>query len=96
MVLRISVDSSETVSRQVRSTRDCYEGICRAPIKPAQLEMVDDQYPIVLINGQDLIKELYEIAGKDHGGDLKACVEGLLSSRSLEVLSRRPAEILLD
>lgn len=63
--------------------------------EPAQLEIVEDQYPIVLINGQDLVKELREIAWEDHGGDLTACVEHLLETRPLEILNRRPEEILL-
>lgn len=63
--------------------------------EPAQLEMVEDQYPVVLINGQDLVKELREIAREDHGGDLATCVEHLLSSQQLEVFNRRPEEILL-
>ncbi|MFF1872962.1 restriction endonuclease [Kitasatospora herbaricolor] len=91
--------SAEQIARVVARLRRGWIGVyvtTGSYSEPAQLEMVEDQYPVVLINGQDLIKELYEIAGKDHGGDLMACVEDLLSSRSLEVLNRRPEEILLD
>lgn len=62
----------------------------------AQLEIVEDQYPIVLVNGLDLVKVLREIAWEDHGGDLAACVEHLLETRPLEILNRRPEEIMLD
>ncbi|MCX5213153.1 restriction endonuclease [Kitasatospora sp. NBC_00240] len=91
--------AAEQIARVVARLRRGWIGVyvtTGSYSEPAQLEMVEDQYPVVLINGQDLIKELYEIAGKDHGGDLMACVEDLLSSRSLEVLNRRPEEILLD
>ncbi|MFI9106605.1 restriction endonuclease [Streptomyces fildesensis] len=62
---------------------------------PAQVEMVEDQYPIVLINGSDLVKELRTIAIEDHGGDLKASMEDLLARDTLSITSRRPEEILL-
>ncbi|MFG2825515.1 restriction endonuclease [Kitasatospora sp. NPDC048365] len=94
-----SLVSAEQIARVVARLRRGWIGVyvtTGSYSEAAQLEMVEDQYPVVLINGQDLIKELYEIAGKDHGGDLMGCVEGLLSSRSLEVLNRRPEEILLD
>ncbi|MFC8450609.1 restriction endonuclease [Kitasatospora sp. NPDC057223] len=91
--------SAEQIARVVARLRRGWIGIyvtTGSYSEPAQLEMVEDQYPVVLINGQNLIKELREIAAKDHGGDLMGCVEDLLSSRSLDVLSRRPEEVLLD
>ncbi|WP_259470459.1 restriction endonuclease [Streptomyces sp. 1114.5] len=94
-----SLVSAEQIARVVARLRRGWIGVyvtTGSYSEPAQLEMVEDQYPVVLINGQDLIKELYEIAGKDHGGDLMACVDALLRSRSLEVFNRRPEEILLD
>ncbi|MFD9062607.1 restriction endonuclease [Kitasatospora purpeofusca] len=94
-----SLVSAEQIARVVARLRRGWIGVyvtTGSYSEPAQLEMVEDQYPVVLINGQDLIKELYEIAGKDHGGDLMRCVDDLLSSRSLEVLNRRPEEILFD
>ncbi|MFD7595955.1 restriction endonuclease [Kitasatospora sp. NPDC059812] len=94
-----SLVSAEQIARVVARLRRGWIGVyvtTGSYSEPAQLEMVEDQYPVVLINGQDLIKELYEIAGQDHGGDLMACVDALLRSRSLEVFNRRPEEILLD
>ncbi|WP_344336071.1 restriction endonuclease [Kitasatospora putterlickiae] len=94
-----SLVSAEQIARVVARLRRGWIGVYVTTgsfSEPAQLEMVEDQYPIVLINGRDLIKELHETADKDYGGDLMGCVEDLLSSRSLEVLSRRPEEILLD
>ncbi|MFJ7128276.1 restriction endonuclease [Streptomyces sp. NPDC098101] len=63
---------------------------------PAQTEMVEDQYPIVLINGMDLARELRSMAGDNHGGDLEACIEHILTVRETAVTNRRPEEILLE
>ncbi|MER5642463.1 restriction endonuclease [Kitasatospora sp. NPDC002227] len=93
-----SLVSAEQIARVVARLRRGWIGVyvtTGAYSEPAQLEMVEDQYPVVLINGQDLVKELREIAREDHGGDLSGCVEHLLNSRPLEVLNRRPEEILL-
>ncbi|WP_042365997.1 restriction endonuclease [Streptacidiphilus neutrinimicus] len=93
-----SLISAEQIARVVARLQRGWIGVyvtTGSYSEPAQLEMVEDQYPIVLINGQDLVKELREIAREDHGGDLSACVEHLLSGRPLEVLNRRPEEILL-
>ncbi|GGS31320.1 hypothetical protein GCM10010285_07280 [Streptomyces pseudogriseolus] len=63
---------------------------------PAQTEMVEDQYPIVLINGLDLVHELTSMARDDHGGNLIACIEHILSARETAITNRRPEEILLE
>ncbi|MCX4408020.1 MULTISPECIES: restriction endonuclease [unclassified Streptomyces] len=63
---------------------------------PAQTEMVEDQYPIVLVNGLDLVHELRSMARDDHGGDLTACIEHILGGRETAVTNRRPEEILLE
>lgn len=63
---------------------------------PAQTEMVEDQYPIVLVNGLDLVHELRSMARDDHGGDLTACIEHILNGRETAVTNRRPEEILLE
>ncbi|WP_424213945.1 restriction endonuclease [Streptomyces sp. BI20] len=62
----------------------------------AQLEMVEDRYPIALIGGLDLIRELRAMARDDHGGDVRACVEHLITRADVPVVWRRPEEILLD
>ncbi|MFJ5922449.1 restriction endonuclease [Kitasatospora sp. NPDC092948] len=94
-----SLISAEQIARVVARLRRGWIGVyvtTGAYSEPAQLEMVEDQYPIVLINGQDLVKELREMAREDHGGDLPACVEHLLNNRTIEVLNRRPEETLLN
>lgn len=61
----------------------------------AQLEMVEDQYPVLLVNGRDLVREIRAMARDDHGGDLMTCVEHLVDHRAVPVAHRRPEEILL-
>ncbi|MBD0695109.1 restriction endonuclease [Streptomyces sp. CBMA123] len=93
-----SLVSAEQIARVVARLKRGWIGVyvtTGSYSEPAQLEMVEDQYPVVLINGQDLIRELRAIALQDHGGDLMACVDALMSSRSPEVFNRRPEEILL-
>ncbi|MFI5648364.1 hypothetical protein [Kitasatospora sp. NPDC051705] len=50
---------------------------------------------MVLINGQDLIRELRETAVQVHSGALMTCVDARLSNPSPEAFIRRPEEILL-
>ncbi|MGW1209934.1 restriction endonuclease [Streptomyces sp. NPDC002499] len=64
--------------------------------EPAQMEIAEDQYPIVLINGMTLVHELRSMARDDHGGDLPACMEHVLKGREPAVTNRRPEEILLQ
>lgn len=94
-----SLVSAEQIARVVARLQRGWIGVYVTTggySEPAQLEIVEDQYPIVLINGLDLVKELRQIAWEDHGGDLSSCVEHLLEARSTEILNRRPEEILLD
>jgi Restriction endonuclease len=94
-----SLVSADQIARVVARLQRGWIGVyvtTGAFSEPAQLEIAEDQYPIVLINGLDLVKELRQIAWEDHGGELTSCVEHLLEARSTEILNRRPEEILLD
>jgi hypothetical protein len=64
--------------------------------EPAQMEMVEDQYPILLVNGVTLVDELRKMARDDHHGDLIACIEHILNGHSTVITNRRPEEILLE
>ncbi|MFD3405249.1 restriction endonuclease [Kribbella sp. NPDC058693] len=91
--------SAEEIARVVARLRRGWIGVyvttgCYS--EPAQLEMVEDQYPIVLVNGMHLARELLAIARDDHGRDLSACVEHVLSGQSAVITNRRPEEILLQ
>lgn len=61
----------------------------------AQIEMVEDRYPISLVNGRQLAGELRSMANEDHNGDLLACLEHLRNSHTAIVTERRPEEVLL-
>ncbi|MDX2408552.1 hypothetical protein NJO91_36240 [Streptomyces microflavus] len=63
---------------------------------PAQPEMVEDQYPLVLINGSELARELRSMARDGRGGDLAACIDHVLAQREAAVTNRRPEEISLE
>ncbi|MEV0350666.1 restriction endonuclease [Nonomuraea sp. NPDC050680] len=91
--------SAEQIARVVARLRRGWIGVyvtTGAYSEPAQLEIVEDQYPIVLINGIDLVRELRSMARDDHGGDLLACIDHILSGQEAAVTNRRPEEILLE
>ncbi|ADL45292.1 restriction endonuclease [Micromonospora aurantiaca ATCC 27029] len=60
----------------------------------AQEEMMDDQYPIVLIDGRRLAEEVRRMASDSHGGNLNTFLSELASGYEEAVTSRRPEEIL--
>ncbi|QUW93718.1 hypothetical protein KE639_04969 [Streptomyces sp. V17-9] len=91
--------TAEQIARVVARLRRGWIGVyvtTGAYSVPAQTEMVEDQYPIVLINGMELARELRGMARDDHGGDLEACIEHILTVRVTAVTNRRPEEILLE
>ncbi|MEV7412882.1 restriction endonuclease [Streptomyces althioticus] len=91
--------SAEQIARVVARLRRGWIGVyvtTGAFSEPAQLEMVEDQYPIVLINGLRLAHELRSMARDDHGNDLAACLNHILYSQGVPITSRRPEEILLE
>jgi len=91
--------TAEQIARVVARLRRGWIGVyvtTGAYSEPAQTEMVEDQYPIILINGMHVVSELRSLARDDHGGDLSACIEHVLSSRENTVTNRRPEEILLQ
>ncbi|MFF3559962.1 restriction endonuclease [Streptomyces sp. NPDC002574] len=94
-----SLITAEQIARVVARLRRGWIGVyvtTGAYSVAAQTEMVEDQYPIVLINGLDLVQALRSMARDDHGGDLTACIEHILSGRETAVTNRRPEEILLE
>ncbi|MFI1563893.1 restriction endonuclease [Streptomyces sp. NPDC020490] len=91
--------TAEQIARVVARLRRGWIGVyvtTGAYSESAQTEMVEDQYPVVLINGLDLVRELQNIARDNHGGDLTACIEHVLSGQETAVTNRRPEEILLQ
>jgi hypothetical protein len=60
----------------------------------AQQELVDDEYPILLVNGLRLAQETRLLAAESHGDDLSALLAEVLNSHPASVTHRRPEEIL--
>ncbi|WP_410601814.1 restriction endonuclease [Amycolatopsis sp. lyj-90] len=61
----------------------------------AQVEIVEDRYPIVLVNGLMVAQQVRQLANEDHRGDLEECITALTVGSTAEVVHRRPEEILL-
>ena len=62
--------------------------------KQAQVEVVDDQYPLVLISGQQLVTEVQKIAAMDHDGNLEALLRTIGEGYDAAITARRPEEVL--
>jgi hypothetical protein len=91
--------TAEQIARVVARLRRGWTGVyvtTGAYSESAQTEMVEDQYPIILLNGTSLVAELRSMARDDHGGDLAACIEHVLAGREAAITNRRPEEILLQ
>lgn len=62
--------------------------------KQAQVEVVDDQYPLILISGKELASEASRIAAMDFEGDLQALLLSTLNDYEKSITARRPEEVL--
>lgn len=62
--------------------------------KQAQVEVVDDQYPLILISGAELSSEVQRIAATDFDGDLLKLLESTLEDYEKMITARRPEEVL--
>jgi hypothetical protein len=62
----------------------------------AQREVLDDQYPLVLIHGLRLAEEVLQLAFERHGSDVGALLEAVDATYQDRLQIRRPEEILWD
>lgn len=62
--------------------------------KQAQIEVIDDQYPVVLVSGRALVEEVRRLAGASFDGDVAALLQMITEEYVDLVTSRRPEEIL--
>ena len=62
--------------------------------KQAQVEVVDDQYPLVLVGAKTLAEEVLRMAAANFGGDISAFLESIVGDYAGEITARRPEEIL--
>ncbi|MER7006708.1 restriction endonuclease [Dactylosporangium sp. NPDC000555] len=63
--------------------------------RQAQIEVIDDQYPLVLIDGKALADQVLRMAAADHNGDLNALLNSVTGDYNIAITYRRPDEILL-
>jgi hypothetical protein len=62
--------------------------------KQAQIEIIDDRYPVVLINGRTLAEEVRLLAHAEHRGSVSDLLEAVSMEYDQAVTNRRPEEIL--
>lgn len=62
--------------------------------KQAQVEVIDDEYPIVLVSGGQLAREVIDLAELAFGGDVDAALSAASAGYEQDVTHRRPEEIL--
>ncbi|WP_346536260.1 restriction endonuclease [Micromonospora sp. DPT] len=63
--------------------------------RQAQVEVIDDQYPLVLIDGKTLAEQVLRMAAADHNGNLDALLNSITGDYDIAITYRRPDEILL-
>jgi Restriction endonuclease AspBHI N-terminal/Restriction endonuclease len=62
--------------------------------RQAQVEVMDDQYPLVLIDGRTLVDHAIRLAAESHGGDVDALLASVVDNYESAITYRRPEEIL--
>lgn len=96
-VLPSSGVSPDQVARLVARLRRGWIGVYVTTghfSKQAQVEIVDDEYPVMLVPGLKLVETIDRIVQQSFGGDLDALLEHVSERYQSEVTSRRPMEIL--
>lgn len=62
--------------------------------RQAQVEIVDDEYPVVLVAGGRLADVVFRIAEESYQGDVNALLTATVESYPAAITSRRPHEIV--
>jgi hypothetical protein len=96
-ILPSSTISPEQVARVVARLRRGWIGVYVTTgsfSKQAQVEIIDDQYPVVLISGGTLAATVRRMAQANHGGDLAAMLQSTLEQYAGAITSRRPEEVI--
>lgn len=96
-ILPKSSISPEQVARVVARLRRGWIGVYVTTgsfSRQAQVEIIDDQYPVVLISGGTLASAVRRMAQANHGGDLQALLDSTLDDYGAAVTHRRPEEVL--
>ncbi|MFC6045220.1 restriction endonuclease [Nocardioides hankookensis] len=96
-ILPTSSISPEQVARVVARLRRGWIGVYVTTgsfSRQAQIEIIDDQYPVVLISGGTLASAVRQMAQANYGGDLGALLESAVEGYGTAVTHRRPEEVL--
>ena len=91
--------SAEQLARLVARLRRGWIGVYVTTgtfTEAAQQEMVEDEYPVVLIDGRRLSEEVRRLAYVEYAGEVERLFERIRGEHALAVLHRRPEEILLS
>lgn len=89
--------SPEQVARVVARLRRGWIGVYVTTgsfSRQAQVEIIDDQYPVVLIAGGTLTETVRRMAEANYGGDVKALLKWTLDEYGAAVTHRRPEEVV--
>lgn len=89
--------SPDEVARVVARLRRGWIGVfvtTGAFSRQAQVEVIDDAYPVVLVSGGLLAQEVLKLAERTFDGDVEAALTAASSGYEQDVTHRRPEEIL--
>nr|WP_241728629.1 restriction endonuclease [Nocardioides zeae] len=89
--------SPEQVARVVARLRRGWIGVYVTTgsfSKQAQIEIIDDQYPVVLIAGKTLATTVRRMAQANYGGDLDALLSATIDGYAGAITHRRPEEVI--
>jgi hypothetical protein len=89
--------SADQVARVVARLRRGWIGVFVTTgtfTKQAQIEVIDDDYPLVLVDGKTLAEQVLRMAAADHDGDLNAILQSAATDYEAAITYRRPEEIL--
>ena len=90
--------SAEQLSRVVARLKRGWIGAyvtTGAYSKAAQLEMIEDDYPLVLVHGLRLAREVRLMAYESFGGDVGRLLTTAIESHPTLISHRRPEEVLM-
>lgn len=89
--------SPEQVARVVARLRRGWVGVYVTTgsfSRQAQIEIIDDQYPVVLIAGVTLAETVRRMAQANHGGDLEDLLQSTVDQYAESITHRRPEEVI--
>lgn len=92
-----STISPEQVARVVARLRRGWIGVYVTTgsfSKQAQVEIIDDQYPVVLIAGGTLVETVRRMAQANYGGDVGALLQSTVDQYAGTITHRRPEEVI--